>query len=268
MDNAGMALGNAALPLSFLFFATLATVSALVLARYLRGDAANKAEETATPYMGSLGTLFAILTAFMINTEYSAYGQAQVTVGEEVSAASELATATASLPASDTGRIQEKLTDYLDSLVSGEWQALGSNRPADSPAAATLRALQQEVYSEASRPYVPDAVASTLQDSVNRMATARRERVVIASHELPLVLFSLALIAGAGLIVNSMVVSNRGGRRYAFLATAIVLAVSLDVGAIIVINAPFQGGLQVSTDPISALSSEIKSGQYIPWVER
>jgi hypothetical protein len=98
------------------------------------------------------------------------------------------------------------------------------------------------------------------------MATARRERVVIASHELPLVLFSLALIAGIGLIINSIIVSNRHGRRFAILASAIVLAVSLDVGAIIVINAPFQGGLQVSTDPISTLSSEIKSGQYIPWI--
>ncbi len=46
------------------------------------------------------------------------------------------------------------------------------------------------------------------------------------------------------------------------------LVVALDVGAIVIINAPFQGGLQVSTDPISDLSAEIKSGQYIPWVAR
>ena len=266
--TAGLSLGNSVLTLSGIFFVLLAVAAALLAARYLRDETAEKSAWIASNYMGALGTLFAILTAFMINTEYSSYRQAQITVGEEVSAASELATATASLPASDTDRIQERLTDYLDALAEGEWQALGDNRPSDSPAAGALRALQQEVYSQASRDYVPDAVAGTLQDAVNRMATARRERVVIASHEMPIVLFGLAVIAGVGLIINSMVVANRSGRRYAFLASIIVLVVALDVGAIVIINAPFQGGLQVSTDPITALSLEIKSGQYTTWVSR
>ena len=73
--TAGLSLGNSVLTLSGIFFVLLAVAAALLAARYLRDETAEKSAWIASNYMGALGTLFAILTAFMINTEYSSYRQ-------------------------------------------------------------------------------------------------------------------------------------------------------------------------------------------------
>lgn len=107
-----------------------------------------------------------------------------------------------------------------------------------------------------------------MQDAINTMTTARRERIVIASQTLPVELFGLAAVAGMGLIVNAVLIANRQGRRrYSLVATGIVLAVASDLGAILVISGPCRGGLQVSTQPVIELAQEVSNGYYLPWVE-
>jgi hypothetical protein len=53
---------------------------------------------------------------------------------------------------------------------------------------------------------------------------------------------------------------------YSFVASGIVLVVALDLGAIIIINGPFQGGLTVSPEPFVQLVEEISRGEHLPWV--
>jgi hypothetical protein len=67
-------------------------------------------------------------------------------------------------------------------------------------------------------------------------------------------------------VVNGLLVASRYSRRYAFVAAGIVLAVALDLGAIIVISGPFQGGLTVSPQPFVQLAQEIARGEHLPWV--
>jgi len=253
---------------SIILTAVFAYAATWLAGRFLRGNAGKKAGATAASYMTAFGSLFAILTGFLIQAEYSTYRAAQNALGVEVAAATQLASASTVLPAADTDRIQSDLNSYLDSLLLGEWTALSQGVPARSPSTPALRALQQEVFNRASKEYVSDSVARTLQDSINKMTTARRDRIVLASQTLPVELFGLAVVAGLGLIVNAVLIANREGRRrYALVATGIVLAVALDLGAIVVISAPFRGGLQVSTDPIAELSAEISEGFYLPWAQ-
>lgn len=245
-----------------------AALVAWLLHRYLKPDAGEKAGITAAAYMTAFGSLFAILTGFLIQAEYATYRQAQNALGVEIAAATQLASASTVLPAADTDRIQADLNDYLESLLAGEWTALALGVPSSSPSTPKQRALQEEIYNRASKPYVTSSVGSTLQDAINTMTTARRERIVLASQTLPVELFGVALVAGLGLIFNAVLVANRQGqRRYALVAGGIVLAVALDLGAILVISGPFRGGLQVSTQPVVELSQEISDGYYLPWVE-
>jgi len=236
--------------------------------RYLRGDTAEKAGVTAAAYMTALGSLFAILTGFLINSEYGTLRQAQDVVAVEVSTASRLAYASAGLPPSDGERVQDDLTQYLDGLLKGEWRALGRQQADLSPAVAPLRTLQQDVASLTTRKYVADATAGALQDAIDGMTQGRRERVAIADRSLPTPLLILAIIAGLALAANALLVSNRSGPRYGLVAVGIVVIIALDIAAILAISAPFQGAFLVDTAPISQLANEVHSGQYLPWVVR
>ena len=83
-----------------LFFA-FGSLAFLVIA--IRPQRREGAGATAVAYMTVLGSLFAILTGFLINSEYTTMRQAQNLVGVEMAGASQLAYASASLPPADTG---------------------------------------------------------------------------------------------------------------------------------------------------------------------
>ena len=252
--------------LSVVLVALVSVATALLLRRRMGPGPRERAGVTAAAYMTAVGSLFAILTGFLISSEYATLKEAQHSVGAEVSAASQLAYATGVLPPADAQRLQENLTAYLDALRSGEWPALAADAADRSTAVPAMRTLQQAVFEVANRPYVPGAASGTLQDAVNELTSNRRQRVVISTGGLPLPLFALAVIAGLALIVNSLLVAARQGTRYSWVALGIMLAVALDLGAILTISAPFNGGFVVSTDPISVLITELQKGEYLPWV--
>lgn len=254
------------LALAFVVIVTIAIVVTWAISRFMGPDTRDKAGTVAGSYMTALGSLFAFLTGFMISSEYLTLREARNALGAEVAAASQLAQASGALTPADTGKVQEDLTAYLSVLPPGEWPALAAGVPGASPAAARLRDLQGTVFRVTGKPYVPAAAARTMQDSVNTMTSSRRQRLVIASSSLPSPLFMLSLLAGLALVVNSLLVSGKQGARYALVAAGIVLAVALDLGAILAISGPFTGAFVIDTAPVTELLDELAKGAYLPWV--
>ena len=239
---------------------------AFAFARLLGGEEREKAGNTAAAYMTALGSLFAILTGFLINSEYSTLRDTQRIVGMEIAGASRLAYASASLPAADAELVQDSLTRYLENVQAGEWQALGTGSATRSPAIDSLRALERSVSTIASRAYLNDTEASSIARAIESVTSARRQRVVIASQSLHIALFALSVIAGIALVANALLVSVRAGPRYSLVALGIILVVALDLVAILAISAPFRGAFQVDIAPVTELVNELRAGQYLDWV--
>ena len=245
-----------------------AFVAALLLRHFIHSGARESAGLTAASYMTVLGSLFAILTGFLINTEYSTYRQAQNTVGTEVAAASELAYASAGLPPADASLVQTQLGKYLIVTSQREWPHLAHAPNAPSPASSDAAALSRMVFSYGPRPYVSSSTSDAMQSAIISLTEARRQRIVIATQELPFPLFLLAVVSGAALIIGSLLVALRSGPRYVLVALGIILIVGFDLAAVLSISAPFAGPtvVSVSTEPIDQLVAELRSGLYVPWV--
>ena len=252
--------------LSLGLWISFAIVLAFLFHRFIPTGSRERVSIVSAAYMTAFGSLFAILTAFLISAEYTTYRTAQSSIGAEVAAADQLASATAGLSPADAERIQSLLTTYLKDVVNSDWEALRFADSSLSPAASSLRELQQEVFARGGREYISPVVAATIQDAANDIVSARRMRAVIADTTLPLPLFGIALIAGIALVANGLLVASRYSRVYSFVASGIVLVVALDLGAIIIINGPFQGGLTVSPEPFVQLVEEISRGEHLPWV--
>jgi hypothetical protein len=241
---------------------------ALILIRRLVPVRAEGAGMTAAAYMTALGSLFAILTGFLINSEYGTLRQTQNVVGREAAAASQLAYATAALPPVDAERVQEGLRVYFESLEVAEWSALGRGRAESSRSFDDLAALQTAVYAIGPRGYASDSAVQSMEEAVDGLTAARRERVVIASQELPLPLFVLSVFAGIALVVNALLVAQRRGTAYSLVALGIILIVALDLAAILAISAPFRGPFPVDTAPIAQVVAELAAGEYLPWIRK
>ena len=166
---------SAILALSICSFSVISVISLLVLIKLEHGGS-EIAGMTAAAYMTALGSLFAILTGFLINSEYATLRETQRTISTEVAAESVLAYASASLPPTDTARIQNLLSAYDKALITSEWRALAINAEDESTAFNALGELQLEVADLASRPYAPAAPMSSMASALETMTEARRQR--------------------------------------------------------------------------------------------
>ena len=244
----------------------LALGTTVLLHRVVHTSGREHAGLTAAAYMTALGSLFAILTGFLLNGEYTVLRQTQNLVYEEVAAGSRLAFSTEGLPAADVALIHDALGNYFDTFGTSEWRALGRGTPALSASVPALAGLQQVVFDIGSRQYTPASTADGMQAAVSDLTGIRRERVAVSSQSMPVALLVLSLMTGVALIVNAIVVTLRAGRGYALVALGIIVIVALDLAAIIGISAPFNGPFQASPQPAVELANELRDGQYLPWL--
>ena len=259
------------LPTLALLLIVLTVVGAISASLYLLinrriGDHREHAGMAAAAYMTALGSLFAILTGFLINSEYSTLRETQQIVGSEAASSSRLASATEGLPSVDGSAIQVRLGRYLNDASTADWKALAEGNAQDSPAFLSLRELQSTVFSISSRSYVPGATTDAMDTAVAELTSSRRELISLANSEMPFQLFALSAIAGLALIVNAMFVALRTGGNTSYVAVGIIVIVALDLALILGISAPFRGPFVVDREPVQAMSEEVLQGVYLPWV--
>ncbi|MEY2990284.1 MAG: hypothetical protein RLZZ163_1200, partial [Actinomycetota bacterium] len=230
------------------------------------GDHREHAGVAAAAYMTALGSLFAILTGFLINSEYTTLRSAQSVVGQEASAASRLAWATEGLPSVDVSNVQSRLGTYLELSAAFDWKAFADGTPQSSPAFRALQELQGAVFAVASREYVSASTGSAMESAVADMTTARRELISTAAGEMPWQLFALSVLAGLALIINALFVALRTGGNTVYVAIGIIAIVALDLALVLGISAPFRGPFVASRSPVETMAIEINQGLYLPWI--
>ncbi len=254
----------ALLPLVLLVVGAISALIYWLIDRKI-GDRREHAGMAAAAYMTALGSLFAILTGFLINSEFATLRESRQIVGSEAAASSRLASATEALPSVDASAVQVRLGRYLDDSATADWKALANGHAEDSPALRSLSDVQLVTFSIAGRSYVPAATAAEMNSAVADITTSRRELISLASSEMPLLLFALSALSGLALIVNAMFVALRSGGNVTYVAVGIVLIVALDLALILGISAPFKGPFIVDSKPVQTLSTEVLEGVYLPW---
>lgn len=220
--------------------------------------------QTAAAYMTALGSLFAILTGFLINTAYLGVRSAEDTVAAEAAAANRLAWGARGLPSADISLIQEDLAAYLAALERKEWPELGGSDSVEG-ASLELNELQDKIFVIGARDYAPQIAVDSMQAAVEELGSQRRARLTAASAEIPFELFALSVIAGLALIANAIIVTLRNGPKDGIVTVGIVVVVGLDLALVLALSGPFNGPFEVGVDPLTGLLEEIRSGRYLPW---
>lgn len=220
----------------------------------------------ASRLMPVVGTLFALLTAFVITNQWNRSRDAEQTVGEEADASVRLALATTSphVHGADLRRLQ---VDYLRSVLDDEWATLRHEAVGSDVTATHLRHLQRAVRSAAVGPDVLSSVSSDLLASSEGVAVARRDRLNLAGHGLPAPLFLLAFLSGVVVCLNSIAIAAQFHSWVALIIVALVVVVALDLALVVAISDPFRGSISVVPTPITAVIGDFRTGQFGPVAE-
>jgi len=202
----------------------------------------------------ALGVIYAVLLALVVISVWEEYQAASETVEQEANALAEIAWLGNRLPEPKGSHIQELARSYAEEVVHKEYplmeqgQAPLMTQTQGTPAGWTLiddiRANLQEF-----QPRTPadEQLYAEGLDQIQRLADARRMRLVAAEEGIPGVLWAVLIFGGVAAISFTYLfgLQNTWAHRLMVLTLAAVIGLVLfTIGAM---EHPFSGGARIGT---------------------
>jgi len=196
-----------------------------------------------TGALSVIGTMFAVMLAFVILFSLQSYQRAREGASLEAVAVTELSAVSAVFPPPTSDRLQGGLVCYARAVIHDEWPAMEDGR-SSALVETWVDRLHRDFAGAAPREARQEAAYAQWFDEIAQRRDGRRERLAEASSILPLPLW-LALAIGAMAILTYMVVQadRKEGRAVQALPIGLVAAlVSAGLLVVIFLDNPYTGG--------------------------
>lgn len=248
-----------------LWFGAWTVAVAVVVEAVLSAEQQDELSEAAASVVGALGVLFSFLTGFVITGQWSRSRTAEGAVHSEADACVRLALASQSQEV-DGPEIRRRLAAYLRSVVDDEWEGLEQHGYRAQPGAARTREaldqLEHDVREDATTGEVRNAVTDDLLRAAEGLAIARRYRLNLAGHGLPVPLFVLVFTAGVILSINAIAIASARSGFAVFTVFGLVLLIALDLALILALSDPFRGPMRADPASIETVLNDLENERY------
>jgi hypothetical protein len=244
--------GNSSLSISIVYgvvvvcAVSLAAVGGLTLVqRLVPTEVRQKHNDVAGFIYAVLGVVYAVLLALVVIATWESYESAHITVEDEANALAEIFWLAHWMPQPEGRELQELARSYAEDVVDEEWPLMeqGEASPRGWVLIDDIRISLQEFgpHTEAEQ----DLHAQGL-DQIQRLADARRMRLVAAKEGMPAVLWVVLVFGGVVVVGFTYLfgLENSWAHRLMVVSLAAVIALALfTIGAL---EHPFSGGAHVS----------------------
>jgi hypothetical protein len=216
----------------------------------------------------ALGVIYAVLLALVVIAVWEEYEAASETVEQEANALAEIAWLAHRLPEPEGSHLQELCRSYAEEVVHKEWPLMEQGeaplmtRTRETPTGWALideiRANLQEVEP---RTAADEQLYAEGLDQVQRLADARRMRLVAAEEDVPAVLWVVLIFGGVAAIGFTYLfgLENTWAHRLMVLTLATVIGLVLfTIGAM---EHPFSGGARISTEAFDLVLERLETSK-------
>jgi protein-S-isoprenylcysteine O-methyltransferase Ste14 len=234
--------------------ASLAAVLGLALVQRLVPATIRKEHNDVAGFIyAALGVIYAVLLALVVIAVWEEYGRARVTVESEANALAEIFWLAHALPEPEGRHVQELARSYAEVVVDEEWPLMEQGR-------APL--MEQSTQATPTGWVLIDDIRATLQeyeprteagqelyaeglDQVQRLADARRTRLVQAEESLPAVLWVVLVVGGMVTVSFAYLFGLEQTGAHALMVAALAGVIALVLFTIGVLDHPFSGGASI-----------------------
>jgi TRAP-type C4-dicarboxylate transport system permease small subunit len=202
----------------------------------------------------ALGVIYAVLLALVVIAVWEEYQAASETVEQEANASAEVFWLANRLPEPEGVHLQELVRSYAEEVVHKEWplmeqgQAPLMTQTRGTPAGWTIiDDIRASIQGFEPRTKGEEQLYAEGLDQVQRLADARRMRLVAAEEGVPAVLWSVVVfgaIAAVGFTYLFGLESTWAHRLMVVTLAAVIGLVLFTVGAL---EHPFSGGARIGT---------------------
>ncbi len=200
-----------------------------------------------------LGVIYAVLLALVVIAVWEEYGRARVTVEAEANALAEIFWLAHALPEPEGPHVQELARSYAEEVVDEEWPLMEQGRaplmeqgtratPTGWVLIDDIRVTLQEYEprTEAQQELYAEGL-----DQVQRLADARRTRLVAAEESIPAVLWVVLVVGGMVTVSFAYLFGLEQTGAHALMVAALAGVIALVLFTIGVLDHPFSGGASI-----------------------
>ena len=239
----------------------VAFLSRVVVLKFMPSHERAEAHAIAAALMTAFAAAFVLLTALTLANEVNSLGSAQTIVSAEAADASTLAWSSTN-PGVDPRPIQAALHNYLVATRTYEWHGAAAANGDDIATANAVAILERTVRDQASRPAIAGPTSTELLTNLDALTSQRRLRLAAAGHSIPDFYAVLVIVTGLALIVNTSVVSIRGGIRATIVTLSLTVVIALSVALLFSLATPWRGAIEVSGHPIDAVIKDLNINYF------
>jgi hypothetical protein len=203
----------------------------------------------------ALGVIYAVLIALVVIAVWEEYDAASVTVEQEANALAEIFWLGHRLPEPEGSHIQELCRSYAHEVVDKEWPLMEQGEAPlmtqveQTPTGWTLidgiRASLQEVEPQTQ---ADEQLYAEGLDQVQRLADARRMRLVAAEEGVPAVLWSVLIFGGIAAVSFTYLFGLENTWAHRLMVVTLAAVIGLVLFTIGAMEHPFSGGARIGTE--------------------
>lgn len=213
--------------------------------------------EVAGFIIGIVGTIYAVLLAFVVIVEWEKHSQASTIVATEANLLGDLSRMAERLSAEQRKTVLTELVDYSRSVADDEWPVLATGNSSDKTSTLLNHLWKSYIIDQNPQTPVESALYTESLRRVNDLSDSRRLRINASRDSLPQILW--ILLIGGGVVTLSFTyffgVPNL--RSQVLMVAALTGEIAFILLLIVSLDNPYRGQLGVSPDPIREQSSHI-----------
>lgn len=243
--------------ISVAVFVLVALAARVLFERVSRDRPRDNHHAVAASLMPGICAIFGIIAGLTLINQVNNLHRAQEAVSREASAAARLAWAGETLPA---GNVRPQLARFIQADTGPGWE-ITTGEPVPAPVVESIRVLEGRVRTDATSPEANTQVGNEALAALDDLMTARRERVIAQSTQMP-TLFVIALfLAGLAVVANAAALTV--GRPYTWrLIVPVVAVVAVDIALVIAMWLPFSGTIQANDRPLTDVRQQLQEGFF------
>ena len=236
--------------------ACLAAVGGLAVVQRLVPATIRKAYNDVAGFIYAvLGVIYAVLLALVVIAVWEEFGRARITVEAEANALAEIFWLADALPEPEGRELQELCRSYAEEVVNVGFPLMEQGRtPSLELSEETSRAwvlmddIRATIQGYEPRTAAGEQLYAEGLDQVQRLADARRTRLVVAEEGLPTVLWVVLVVAGIVVVGFAYLFGMDNTGAHALMVVALAGVIALVLFTIAAMDHPFTGAAQVGPE--------------------
>ncbi len=231
----------------------LAALAGLELVqRLVPAESRKRHNDVAGFIYAALGVIYAVLIALVVIAVWEEYDAASVTVEQEANALAEIAWLAHRLPEPEGTHLQELARSYAHEVVDEEWplmeqgQAPLMTQTQGTPAGWTLiDEIRANLQQFQPRTPADEQLYAEGLDQVQRLADARRMRLVAAEEDIPGVLWAVLIFGGIAAVGFTYLFGLENTWAHRLMVVTLAAVIGLVLFTIGALEHPFSGGARI-----------------------